>query len=37
MKFIIIKFRSGSFGVQTQDSLTEKEAESLAKKLNEVL
>jgi len=37
MKFIMIKFRSGTFGVQTQDPMTKADAEHLAKKLNEVL
>jgi len=37
MKFIIVKFRSGSFGVQTQDPLTKADALHLVKKLNEVL
>lgn len=37
MKFILKKFPNGSFGLETKEPMTYREATHLAKKLNEVL
>jgi len=37
MKFMLVKFRSGTFGVQTQEPLTEQQAEELLRRLEVLL